>query len=285
LANQAENINGVYRIALQRFNPLTSVEEAKLACEINEGSLDARNRLVNANLRFVVSVAKKYCNKGVSLEDLISAGNMGLLKAAEKFDESRKIRFISYAVWWIRFYIREAIIHQNRIVRQPGNRIDELKKISNFIEEYQQTAGESPTPDCIAEKLGMKVKRILELQKSAHSVLSLDRQIDEKTTTLMDVVPDIRANQPDLDVSQEDSSAKLETLLCSLDSREADIIRLYFGLIGEGVSLQVIGKKFNLTREGVRQIKNKALIKLRARTKNKRLSLTDFSVTEFFEEI
>jgi len=256
---------GSYLAEIANSNPLSGAEEVKLARKIKQGDERARNRLVEANLRFVVSVAKEYQNRGVPLADLISAGNMGLITAAERFDEDKGFKFISYAVWWIRQAILQTLAEQSRTVRLPLNKIGLLYKISKASRSLQQERADEPNPEEIAEQLDVPVAEIKETLMCGRSVRSLDATFkEEEEHSLLDVLPDERQESPESQVIRGCLRGQIDSALCGLVGREAEILELYFGLDGEEpMTLDQIGARFGLTRERVRQIKEKALHRLR----------------------
>ena len=256
---------GSYLAEIANSNPLSGAEEVKLARKIKQGDERARNRLVEANLRFVVSVAKEYQNRGVPLADLISAGNMGLITAAERFDEDKGFKFISYAVWWIRQAILQTLAEQSRTVRLPLNKIGLLYKISKALRSLQQERADEPNPEEIAEQLDVPVAEIKETLMCGRSVRSLDATFkEEEEHSLLDVLPDERQESPESQVIRGCLRGQIDSALCGLVGREAEILELYFGLDGEEpMTLDQIGARFGLTRERVRQIKEKALHRLR----------------------
>jgi RNA polymerase primary sigma factor len=260
-----EDSLGSYLTEIASSKPLPAAEEVDLARRIKQGDENARNRLVEANLRFVVSVAKEYQNRGVPLADLISAGNMGLITAAERFDETKGFKFISYAVWWIRQGILQTLAEQSRTVRLPLNKIGLLYKISKASRMLQQEQADDPKPEQIAEQLEVSVDEVKETLLCGRSVRSLDATFrEEDDHSLLDVLPDDRQESPEKQVMRGCLRGQIDMVLGSLVGREAEIIRLYFGLDGEEpMTLDQIGARFSLTRERVRQIKEKALHRLR----------------------
>jgi len=245
--------------------PLAADTEIQLAQRIKKGDQRARDRLVSANLRFVVSVAREYQNHGVPLADLISAGNVGLMTAAERFDGARGFKFISYAVWWIRQAIHQSLAQDSRVVRLPINRIDLLHNISKVSRELRQASEADPEPETIAKKLGVSVDMVKDTLLRAREVWSLDASFKEDDDhSLLHVLSDDSQKAPDIDVMDESVRDQVEDVLESLDGREAEVLRLYFGLgDDEAMTLEEIGTRFSLTRERVRQIKEKALRRLR----------------------
>jgi len=260
-----EDSLGSYLAEIANSKPLSAADEVELARRIKQGDEEARNRLVEANLRFVVSVAKEYQNRGVPLADLISAGNMGLITAAERFDEDKGFKFISYAVWWIRQAILQTLAEQSRTVRLPLNKIGLLYKISKASRLLQQERADDPNPEEIAEQLAVPVEEVKETLMCGRSVRSLDATFrEEEDHSLLDVLPDDRQESPENQVMRGCLRGQIDTALRSLVGREAEILRLYFGLDGEEpMTLDQIGARFGLTRERVRQIKEKALHRLR----------------------
>ena len=245
--------------------PLAAQEEIELARRIHKGDQRARDKLVAANLRFVVSVAREYQNHGVPLADLISAGNMGLMTAAERFDGTRGFKFISYAVWWIRQAIHQSLAQDSRVVRLPINRIDLLHNISKVSRELRQVHESDPEPETIAKKLGVSVEMVQDTLMRARDVWSLDASFREDDDhSLLHVLPDQSQKAPDIEVVDDSIRDQVAMVLDSLDEREAKVLRLYFGLGDEeSLTLEEIGVRFSLTRERVRQIKEKALRRLR----------------------
>jgi RNA polymerase primary sigma factor len=260
-----EDSLGSYLGEISNSKPLSGVEEVALARKIKSGDESARNQLVEANLRFVVSVAKEYQNRGVPLADLISAGNMGLITAAERFDEEKGFKFISYAVWWIRQAIMQTLAEQSRTVRLPLTKIGLLYKISRASRRLMQQRADAPKPEDIAVELDVTVEEVRETMLCGRSVRSLDATFrEEEEHNLLDVLPDDRQESPEIEVMKGCLRGQIDGALGSLVGREAEILRLYFGLDGEEpMTLDQIGMRFKLTRERVRQIKEKALHRLR----------------------
>ena len=245
--------------------PLSREREVELAARIQEGDMVARDELVNANLRFVIDVAKNYQNRGLSLSDLISAGNVGLLTAAERFDGTKGYKFISYAVWWIKQSILQSIAEHARTVRLPLNKLSLLKDISKASRKLGQGREGEPAIEEIARELDMPAQEILDAMMSARSVRSLDESFEEDDErSLLNILSDDNQATPDSHVLETSARAQLEEVLENLDEREMRIIRLYFGLDGsESLTLEQIGGLMGLTRERVRQLKERALGKLR----------------------
>ena len=252
-----------YLTQIANSTPLSSREEAALAGRIRQGDEAARNTLVEANLRFVVRVAKEYQNRGLGLVELISAGNVGLITAAERFDETRGFKFISYAVWWIRQGILQALAEQST-VRMPVNRLDLLAKIARTGDALQQE-GAPPTTERIARTLGLSEQEIEETLINGQPIRSLDAPFDEaEEQCLLDRLADEVRLSPEQEVLEYTLRENIEAVLTSLNAREAEVLRLYFGLGQDRpLTLDQIGLRFKLTRERVRQIKELALNKLR----------------------
>jgi RNA polymerase primary sigma factor len=252
---------------------ISAQEEVELAKRIKEGNQEALERLTKANLRFVVSVAKQYQNQGLSLADLINEGNIGLIKAAKRFDETRGFKFISYAVWWIRQAILQALAEQSRIVRLPLNRVGTLHKIGKISSSLEQEYGREPSPDEIAKELELTAVEVSDTLKISNSHLSLDAPFStSEDNSLMDVLEDEFQPAPDEALLDESLRLEIERALDTLSSREAEVINLYFGLNHEkALTLEEIGARFNLTRERVRQIKEKAIRRLRHASRSKSL--------------
>lgn len=244
---------------------ISAEEEVALAKKIKQGDEKALEQLINANLRFVVSVAKQYQNQGLSLPDLINEGNLGLIKAAQRFDETRGFKFISYAVWWIRQSILQALAEQARIVRLPLNKIGSVNKVNNTFSLLEQEYQREPTSEEIAEVLDMAPKDVKEALKVSNRHVSMDAPLKpDEENTLYDVLLSSDNASPDSQLLNDSLRKEIERSLSTLSPREADIIRLYYGLGGEPpYSLEEIGKLFNLTRERVRQIKEKAIKRLK----------------------
>lgn len=252
---------------------LTPEEEIDLARRIKKGDQNALEKLTKANLRFVVSVAKQYQNQGLSLGDLINEGNLGLIKAAKRFDETRGFKFISYAVWWIRQSILQALAEQSRIVRLPLNRVGALNKIGKAFSTLEQEFEREPSASELAEELDMSLFEVADTLKISGRHLSMDAPFAQgEDNRLLDVIQDERTPLPDNELMRESLSKEVERALNTLTEREAEVIRLYFGLGREhSLTLEEIGEKFQLTRERVRQIKEKAIRRLRHTTRSKAL--------------
>ena len=253
--------------------PLSREREVELAERIKNGYMRARDEMIRANLRFVVDVAKKYQNRGLSLSDLISAGNLGLITAADRFDGTKGYKFISYAVWWIRQSILQTLAEHVRTVRLPLNKVSLLKDISKASRKLGQDREGDPAIEEIAKELDVPAEEVLETILSARSVCSLDESFtDDDERSLLNTLPDQSLEAPDADVLRESARVQLENALNTLDERELRIIRLYFGLDGnEALTLEEIGDMMNLTRERIRQLKERALSKLRHPSRNQAL--------------
>lgn len=264
-----------YLQEIGRVELLNPKEEIELAQKIRKGGYEgqkALERLVNANLRFVVSVAKQYQNQGLSLGDLINEGNLGLIKAARRFDETRGFKFISYAVWWIRQSILQALAEQSRIVRLPLNRVGALNKIGKKFSELEQKFEREPTAAELAQDLNMSDNEIAETIKISGRHLSVDAPfVQGEDNRLLDVLPNEHQPPPDYELIRESLRLEVQQVLTTLSQREAEVIKLYFGLDGPPLTLEEIGEKFNLTRERVRQIKEKAIRRLRHASRSKSL--------------
>jgi len=248
-------------------------EEIDLARKIKKGDQKSLEKLTKANLRFVVSVAKQYQNQGLSLGDLINEGNLGLIKAAKRFDETRGFKFISYAVWWIRQSILQALAEQSRIVRLPLNRVGALNKIGKAFSTLEQEFEREPSASELAEELDMSLFEVADTLKISGRHLSMDAPFAQgEDNRLLDVIQDERTPLPDNELMRESLIREVERALSTLSDREAEVIRLYFGLGREhSLTLEEIGEKFNLTRERVRQIKEKAIRRLRHASRSKAL--------------
>jgi RNA polymerase primary sigma factor len=254
---------------------LTSEQEVALARQIKEDNEEALEKLTQANLRFVVSVAKQYQNQGLSLGDLINEGNLGLIKAAKRFDETRGFKFISYAVWWIKQSILQALAEQSRVVRLPLNRVGALNRIGKTLSNLEQEFEREPTSEEIAVELDMTLAEVDEALRIAGRHLSLDAPMhskDNNESSLLDLIEDSEEPSPDDPLLTESLKVDLEVALNSLSQREAEVIRLYFGLGRErALTLEEIGEVFRLTRERVRQIKEKAIQRLRHASRSRAL--------------
>lgn len=262
-----------YLQEIGKVDLLTADEEVELAKRIREGDQLALEKLTKANLRFVVSVAKQYQNQGLTLGDLINEGNLGLIKAAQRFDETRGFKFISYAVWWIRQSILQALAEQSRIVRLPLNRVGSLNKISKTFSELEQKYEREPSPDELAEVLEVSTAEVVDTLKISGRHVSMDAPfVQGEENSLLDVLENDGEVTPDFELMNDSLRKEVQRTLSTLTQREADVITFYFGLNGEhSMTLEEIGEKFNLTRERVRQIKEKAIRRLRHTSRSKSL--------------
>ena len=249
---------------------ISADEEVELAQQIRKGDKKALERLTRANLRFVVSVAKQYQNQGLSLPDLINEGNLGLLKAAERFDETRGFKFISYAVWWIRQSILQAISEQSHIVRLPLNQVGSVNKINREINRFEQANERRPSIEEIAEKIDLPEDKIDEAMNINGHHISVDAPfVEGEDNSLLDVMPNSDSPMADMTLVAESLKAEIRNALNLLNERERNVIEASYGIGCPELTLEEIGEKFGLTRERVRQIKEKAIRKLRSSTKNK----------------
>ena len=253
-----------YLQEIGRKDLITVDEEVELAQKIKQGDQAALDKLVSANLRFVVSVAKQYQNQGLSLPDLIDEGNLGLIKAAQKFDETRGFKFISYAVWWIRQSILQALAEQSRIVRLPLYQVGSLNKIGKALQRFEQENERRPSPAELAEQLDVPVEKIADTMKVSGRHVSVDAPfVDGEDNSLLDVLPNEDSPMADSSLTQESLSKEVNRALEQLNPRERDILKMFFGIGCQEMTLEEIGAKFDLTRERVRQIKEKAIRRLK----------------------
>ncbi len=251
---------------------ITVEEEVELAQRIKKGDQEALEKLTKANLRFVVSVAKQYQNQGLSLPDLINEGNLGLIKAAEKFDETRGFKFISYAVWWIRQSILQALAEQSRIVRLPLNQVGSLNKINKALAKFEQEHERAPSPEELANELSLPKEKVADTLRVAGRHVSVDAPFaDGEDNSLLDVLVNNDSPNADRGLINESLSTEIIRALETLTDRERDIIRYFFGIGCSEMTLEEIGEKFDLTRERVRQIKEKAIRRLRQSSRSKLL--------------
>ncbi len=255
-----------YLNEISKLNPLSAEEEVELAVRIKQGDEEALNKLTTANLRFVVSVAKQYQNQGLTLSDLINEGNMGLIKAAKKFDETRGFKFISYAVWWIRQAIMSSLVENARMIRLPLNKVDSYKKINQELVKFLQHNQREPSPAELSELTDISEKDVRMLLKISSKHLSMDAPMssDESSSSMIEVLENHNEDEPDENLMSLSLKEEVRNALSVLNPREAEIISYYFGLDKErSMSLEEIGEHMDLTRERVRQIKEKAIRRLR----------------------
>lgn len=263
-----------YLQEIGKVDLITADEEVELARKIRAGDQSALEKLTKANLRFVVSVSKQYQNQGLSLPDLINEGNLGLIKAAQRFDETRGFKFISYAVWWIRQSILQALAEQSRIVRLPLNKVGSLNKINKAFSALEQQYEREPSPEELAEVLEINTEEVETTLGIAARHVSVDAPfVEGEDNSLLDVIPNSGATATDDSLEYKDSLRKeIDRSLSTLTDRQKDVIKLYFGIgVEHPMSLEDIGERFSLTRERVRQIKDKAINKLRGATRSKLL--------------
>jgi RNA polymerase primary sigma factor len=256
-----------------REEMITVEQEVELAQRIRKGDRAALEKLTRANLRFVVSVAKQYQHQGLSLSDLINEGNLGLIKAASKFDETRGFKFISYAVWWIRQSILQALAEQARIVRLPLNQVGTVNRLYRFMADFQQEHRREPTDKEIEEAMGLDFDKLSAIMNASSKYRSIDAPLtaEEDSNSLADVMESSDSDPTDTDLMRESLYQEINRALSSLSEREATIIRFFFGIGVPELTLQEIGEEIGLTRERVRQIKEKALRRLRHASKSKQL--------------
>ena len=262
-----------YLQEIGREELITAEEEVQLAKKIRDGDQNALEKLTRANLRFVVSVAKQYQNQGLSLPDLINEGNLGLIKAAKRFDETRGFKFISYAVWWIRQSILQALAEQSRIVRLPLNQVGSLNKINKAYSKLEQEFEREPSPEELAKILDLPEDKIMDTMKVSGRHVSMDAPFQQgEEGSLVDVLVNHDSPRADGQLMNESLSKEIDRALSTLTERERDVIKLFFGIgIPHGLTLEEIGAKFDLTRERVRQIKEKAVRRLRHSSRSKLL--------------
>ncbi|MBM3178512.1 MAG: sigma-70 family RNA polymerase sigma factor [Bacteroidetes bacterium] len=262
-----------YLQEIGKVDLITAEVEVELAKRIKAGDQVALEKLTKANLRFVVSVAKQYQNQGLTLGDLINEGNLGLIKAAQRFDETRGFKFISYAVWWIRQSILQALAEQSRIVRLPLNRVGSLNKISRTFSELEQKYEREPSPEELAEVLEISAAEVIDTLKVSGRHVSMDAPFAQgEENSLLDVLENEDEEKPDQNLISDSLRKEVQRALSTLTQREAEVVSFYFGLNGEqALTLEEIGAKFGLTRERVRQIKEKAIRRLRHTSRSKSL--------------
>ena len=253
-----------YLQEIGRMELITVEEEVELAQRIHQGDQVALEKLVGANLRFVVSVANQYRNQGLALPDLINEGNLGLIKAAQRFDETRGFKFISYAVWWIRQAILQAIAEQSSLVRVPQNQVGLANRTSKAQSRFEQLHERKASAEELAEELDLPVEKVAETMRSSNRSVSVDAPFgDDEDSSLLDVLPNNDAPMADSTVNQESLSQEVNRVLGQLPPRERDIVKLFYGIGGQEMTLEEIADKFDLSRERVRQIKEKAIRHLR----------------------
>jgi RNA polymerase primary sigma factor len=261
-----------YLQEIGREDLISVEEEVELAQRIKKGDQIALEKLTRANLRFVVSVAKQYQNQGLSLPDLINEGNLGLIKAAEKFDETRGFKFISYAVWWIRQSILQALAEQSRIVRLPLNQVGSLNKINKAYSKFEQEHERKPSPEELADQLELPADKIADTLRVSGRHISVDAPfVEGEDNSLLDVLVNSDSPNADKTLINESLAREIERALATLTERESDIIKLFFGIGCQEMTLEEIGERFGLTRERVRQIKEKAIRRLRHTSRSKLL--------------
>jgi RNA polymerase primary sigma factor len=262
-----------YLQEIGKVDLITAEVEVELAKRIREGDQVALEKLTKANLRFVVSVAKQYQNNGLTLGDLINEGNLGLIKAAKRFDEKRGFKFISYAVWWIRQSIMQALAEQSRIVRLPLNRVGSLSKIARTFSQLEQKFQREPSTEEIAEVIGVTIEEVQSNLKVSGRHVSMDAPFAQgEENSLLDVLSDANESTPDSGLMADSLNMEVQRALSTLTARESQVLGLYFGLnSNRSMTLEEIGEKFNLTRERVRQIKEKATRRLRHTSRSKTL--------------
>ena len=261
-----------YLQEIGREELVTPEEEVELAQRIRKGDQEALEKLTRANLRFVVSVAKQYQNQGLSLPDLINEGNLGLIKAAEKFDETRGFKFISYAVWWIRQSILQALAEQSRIVRLPLNQVGSLNKINKALSKFEQEYERQPSNEELSEMIDVPKDKISDTLRVSGRHVSVDAPfVEGEDNSLLDVLPNDDSPSADRGLVNESLNTEIERALSTLTDREREIVKSFFGIGCQEMTLEEIGERFGLTRERVRQIKEKALRNLRNPSKRKKL--------------
>ena len=275
ITNRSSEALDKYLVEIGRQPLVTIDEEIELAQAIRKGGPEgerAKERLVTANLRFVVSVAKQYQHQGLTLTDLIDEGNIGLVKAAEKFDETRGFKFISYAVWWIRQSILQAIAEQSRIVRLPLNQVGSVNRIARELNKFEQENERKPSVEEMADRIDLPEEKIAEAMKINTNHVSMDAPFaDGEDNSLLDVLPNTDSPSTDNVLDQESLRTEIGRVLDVLNDREQKVIKAFFGIGMQEMTLEEIGDKYNLTRERVRQIKEKAIRRLRYNTKSKTL--------------
>ena len=261
-----------YLQEINRDGMIPMDEEIRLARRIREGDEEALEKLVRANLRFVVSVAKQYQNQGLSLSDLINEGNVGLMKAAKRFDETRGFKFISYAVWWIRQSILQSLAEQSRAIRIPLNQVGALSKINRAYNDFVQQNERTPSSEELAEILDMYKERVEEALRSSARLVSVDAPLsDDDEGTLIDNLVGLTAEETESGLAAESLTHDIKTAIASLDTRSREVLSMFYGIDGPELSLDEIGERIGLSRERVRQVRERALVELRCSDKNKSL--------------
>ena len=266
-----------YLSDISKFKHMKPEDEIKLAIKLKDGDIEAQNKLIQANLKFVVSIAKIYQNQGLSLGDLINEGNLGLIRAAKTFDETRGFKFISYAVWWIRQAIMSAIADQSRVVRLPLNRVGEITKLRKIYKKLEDENERKPTLEELSELLNVSVEEVSITLQNLNRELSFDAPVDpnpdsESEVTLLDTIPDLNEETPDKKLVKESLNQDIESALSILEEREKVVLSMSIGIgRSRGATLGEIGDKFGLTKERIRQIKDRALRKLRLSDKKRLL--------------
>ena len=272
ITNRASASLDKYLQEIGREELVTPDEEVELAQRIRKGDQEALEKLTRANLRFVVSVAKQYQNQGLSLPDLINEGNLGLIKAAEKFDETRGFKFISYAVWWIRQSILQALAEQSRIVRLPLNQVGSLNKINKALGKFEQEYERQPSNEELAEMIDIPKDKISDTLRVGSRHVSVDAPfVEGEDNSLLDVLPNDDSPSADKTLVNESLNTEIERALSTLTDREREIIKSFFGIGCQEMTLEEIGERFGLTRERVRQIKEKAIRRLKSPSRSKLL--------------
>jgi RNA polymerase primary sigma factor len=273
ITNRSSDSLEKYLYEIGKLELITAEQEAELAKRIRQGDKRALDALTKANLRFVVSVAKQYQNQGLSLSDLINEGNLGLMKAAERFDETKGFKFISYAVWWIRQSIMQALVEQARLVRLPLNKVGSYNKYQRIAMQLEQELGRAPSTEEIAEALGVNVADLREILKSNARTISVDAPINsEEDGTMLDMIENEDGPIPDRELMDDSLKRQIKEALSVISEREASIVSCYYGLNGDPpFTLEEIGSKFDLTRERVRQIKERAIRRLRRASASREL--------------
>jgi RNA polymerase primary sigma factor len=270
-----ENTLGLYLKEISKSKSLYPQEEAELAAAIRKGNRASLNKLIKANLKFVVSVCKNYQNQGLPLADLINEGNLGLIRAAKRFDETKHFKFISYAVWWVRQAILQSLAEHSRIIKLPPNRVGTIHKLGKSMSHMEQKLGRSPTMSEVSKNLNLKENEINDVLKISNPYMSLDAPIQKgEDSKLMDVLKDDSIESPEDSVLQNSLQKEILTVLKTLDKKEKEVVQLYFGVgVDTAYTLEEIGQKFNLTRERVRQIKEKAIKRLKHSSRSRKLLL------------